>query len=245
MADPGGGDAVPGEQMSPSRLVHMHPQELRESYRYGAVLALAVISLAFQLGASDHGVTRLLSGLLQAATLALAFWASPPSNRVARRAGAGLLIVGVLVLILAALLGSDSVGRAVGSSVACLLTVAAAAAIARGVIHGIRQWRQVTLQAAFGALTIYLLIGISIGFAYDTIAAISTSSIFVGGQAGSHQNDVYFSFITLTTVGYGDLAPINRAARALAVLEALFGQLYLVTIVALIVTNVGRRRPES
>jgi hypothetical protein len=51
---------------------------------------------------------------------------------------------------------------------------------------------------------------------------------------------VYFSFITMATVGYGDLAPQGGVARALAVTEGLFGQIYLVTAVAALVGNIGR-----
>ena len=54
---------------------------------------------------------------------------------------------------------------------------------------------------------------------------------------------LYFSTITLATVGYGDLVPALRLGRALAVLEGLMGQLYLVTVVALVVSHIGWRRP--
>ena len=99
-----------------------------------------------------------------------------------------------------------------------------------------------TLQAALGALTIYLLIGMCLACGYDAISAFASAPIYADGEVANHYNDVYFSFITMTTVGYGDFAPVNRVARMVAVLEALTGQLYLVTIVALIVSNVGRRR---
>jgi voltage-gated potassium channel Kch len=57
---------------------------------------------------------------------------------------------------------------------------------------------------------------------------------------------VYYSFITLTTTGYGDFVPLADVARMVAVTEALLGQVYLVTIVALLVSNVGgSRRPRG
>jgi len=55
---------------------------------------------------------------------------------------------------------------------------------------------------------------------------------------------MYYAFITLTTVGYGDFVPHSDVARMIAVTEALIGQVYLVTIVALLVSQVGRRRPR-
>jgi len=52
---------------------------------------------------------------------------------------------------------------------------------------------------------------------------------------------VYFAFITLATVGYGDLSPGTDIVRVLAMIEGLLGQLYLVTVIAVLVSNVGRR----
>ena len=56
------------------------------------------------------------------------------------------------------------------------------------------------------------------------------------------RTELYFSFVTLTTVGYGDLSPLGGVPRAFAVAEMLAGQIYLVTVVSLIVTNLGARR---
>ena len=54
----------------------------------------------------------------------------------------------------------------------------------------------------------------------------------------------YFSYVTLTTVGYGDFTAHNDGGRAMAILEALFGQVFLVTIVALVVSNLGQERQQ-
>ena len=55
-------------------------------------------------------------------------------------------------------------------------------------------------------------------------------------------DEVYFSFVTLTTIGYGDIVAANDLSRGLAIFEALLGQLYLVTVVSLVVGNLGRDR---
>jgi hypothetical protein len=56
---------------------------------------------------------------------------------------------------------------------------------------------------------------------------------------------IYFSFITMTTVGYGDFTSALNVGRMLAVMEAIFGQLYLITVVSLVVQNLGTRRQQE
>jgi voltage-gated potassium channel Kch len=74
------------------------------------------------------------------------------------------------------------------------------------------------------------------------IGAIDADALFAQVASGDRQDQLYFSFVTLTTVGYGDLSPAGGLARAFAVTEMLVGQIYLVTIVSLIVSNLGAAR---
>lgn len=113
---------------------------------------------------------------------------------------------------------------------------AAVAAVARR----LREFRTVSMQMVLGLLTIYLLIGLF--FAYvDLAVAVLLGGFFVSGpvRLSSH---VYFSYVTLATVGYGDFTPAEGLPQALAVLEALIGQLYLVSVVALAVGRFGLER---
>ena len=59
----------------------------------------------------------------------------------------------------------------------------------------------------------------------------------------TQSQEIYFSFTTLTTTGYGDLTPVLSVGRVLSVLEMLIGQIYLVTVIGLLVGNL-RRSPE-
>ena len=114
--------------------------------------------------------------------------------------------------------------------------------ISRGLIRLILD-RGVDLTAVFGALTVYLLIGLMFGFLIGLIATAVDSAYFAQGTDGSQSDRVYFSFTTLTTTGFGDLTPRTRPGHALAVLEMLMGQLYLVTVIGILVGNfVGQRR---
>jgi hypothetical protein len=92
-------------------------------------------------------------------------------------------------------------------------------------------------------ICIYVVLGMLFASVASAVSAISGSSYFAGRSSANSSDYVYFSFITLATVGYGDLVPALRLGRALAVLEGLMGQLYLVTVVALLVSRLGWRRP--
>ena len=103
----------------------------------------------------------------------------------------------------------------------------------------------ITGQTVLSALCVYLLIGLGYASVYGFIGAVDPAGLF-GPQSGAGDSLIrmYFSFITLTTVGYGDFVPYSDPARMVAVTEALIGQVYLVTIVALLVSQIGHRRPR-
>jgi hypothetical protein len=93
-----------------------------------------------------------------------------------------------------------------------------------------------------GVLCIYLLMGMFCASLFGAIDRLGGQPFFAGGIAATTSNCLYFSFTTLTTVGYGDLTARTGLGHTLAVSEALVGQIYLVTVVALLVANLGRAR---
>ncbi len=214
---------------------------LKGSYRYGLVLMLAVLSTCLQMALPDTRATWLSQSLLMALTVVTAVFASG-ATRVHWRV-VGALVGGAVVLLAAALIAGlgNSAERGVTFGLSGLLALAGAVIVADGVVRGIREERHVTLHSVMGALTVYLLAGLVFAFAYSVMGTIASTPVLSHLGADRHAEEVYFSFITLTTVGYGDIYPIAGAARMTSVLEALFGQLYLVTIVAVIVSNVGVR----
>jgi hypothetical protein len=215
--------------------------ELRGSYRYGLVLMLALLSTGMQMLLPDTPAAWLLQALLMAATVVTALYAEDATRLQWRRVG-WLVAIAALGAVAAALAGLGQTGRGVTFGLSGILAIAGAVIVARGVIGGIRIERRVTLHSVMGALTVYLLAGLIFAFAYSVMDVIAGSPVLSHIGSDKHAEEVYFSFITLTTVGYGDIAPIAAAARMTSVLEALFGQLYLVTIVAVIVSNVGAGR---
>jgi ABC-type Fe3+ transport system permease subunit len=103
---------------------------------------------------------------------------------------------------------------------------------------------RIGLSTVLAALCIYLLIGLFFTMVYILVGAAGGTFFGLGHEA-RRTDYLYFSFVTLTTVGYGDLVPGTSLARMLAVAEALTGQLYLVSVVALLVGNLGRARQNQ
>jgi hypothetical protein len=104
---------------------------------------------------------------------------------------------------------------------------------------------QVTAQSIYGALSAYLLIGLMFASSFGALNKLAPGPFFADGQPADAETLQYFSFTTLTTLGYGDFTAAGSFGRALAVLEALSGQVFLATLVARLVSAYGtaRRRP--
>ena len=100
--------------------------------------------------------------------------------------------------------------------------------------------RHIDVQTVLGALCIYVLLGMFWAFAFAAIGAFGSDPFFAQEASPTSASYLYFAYVTLTTVGYGDLTASGNLGRALAVLDALLGQIYLVTVVALLVSQLGR-----
>jgi hypothetical protein len=107
----------------------------------------------------------------------------------------------------------------------------------------------VTLQSIYGALSAYLIIGLMFAAFYAAIERIGGGPFFAHHQPANTQTFQYFSFTTLTTLGYGDFTAVGNGGRALAVIEALTGQVFLATLVARLVaafrSPAGPARPDA
>jgi hypothetical protein len=93
----------------------------------------------------------------------------------------------------------------------------------------------VTVQSIYGALSAYLIIGLMFAAFFGAIDHLGSGSFFANHQPANTQTLQYFSFTTLTTLGYGDFTAAGNGGRALAVIEALTGQVFLATLVARLV----------
>jgi Ion channel len=214
----------------------------RIHYRFGLVLGLILVAIAFSMAAPDGDGARFVAVTLQAAVLVAAV--------VASRAHRGVILLSIAAAAFGiagsalALLGSGEFGDGSAEIVALFYITLTPPAIATGLVKQFREAGAVTLQTMFGVLCLYLLIGLMFASAFAAIDELTDASFFA--QASGQRDDfLYFSYSTLSTTGFGDLTAGTQLGRSLAVTEALLGQLYLVTVVAVIVSNLrpaGRQR---
>jgi len=207
---------------------------LRAAHSYGLVLALIIVVFVFTSVApnSPWGDSTLV--LLESLTLVIALWTSGVAQADSK------ISIGLIALATASavalLVFGGTFFQAVVLILAGLLTLATILTVALGVIdQGVANVRAVT-----GAVCVYVLIGLLFVYAYGVIAAVSSGDFFAQGTDGSRSLRLYFSFVTLATLGYGDYTPGHELGRTLAIVEALFGQLYLVTVIALLVSRISR-----
>jgi hypothetical protein len=120
-----------------------------------------------------------------------------------------------------------------------LLVVLAPPAIVVGVVRMLRARQRVTIEAVFGVLCLYILIGMGFAFLYGSMDRLG-HQFFAQDVQATVSRCLYYSFTTLTTVGYGDLTSATNLGHTLSNAESLFGQIYLVTVVAVLVSNLSR-----
>jgi hypothetical protein len=215
---------------------------LSRQHGYGLVLVLVLASVSFQVATPDTDWSRFVGIALGAATLVTAVWAARAQGRWVRVVAAGTvaLALGALVVLLA----TGDLAEAPAGLVNAALVLFAPAVIGAGLVRDIRAEGVVTIRTLSGVLAIYLLIGMTFALMGSAVAALEDGGYFEGEADPTLSDFIYFSYVTLSTTGYGDLSPVSDVGRMLAVAEALLGQIYLVTVVAMIVANLRPRAVE-
>jgi hypothetical protein len=205
------------------------------THRYGRVLLATAIVVVATIALPDNDLGRGLALVLQALLLVMV-------TSAARDTGSRVLTA--IGLAAVALGGLSAVGATLPPWIVLGLSSALAGAMittmAIGVVALIRG-EGVTIQAVAGGLAMYLLVGMAFADLIGAVAAVGHGYYFAQSTDGTSGDRIYYSFVSLTTTGYGDLTPRSEVGRALAVLELLIGQIYLVVVVALLVGNLRRR----
>ena len=218
---------------------------------FSGVIIAILIAMTWQLAVPDQqDWERLVAIGLQGAVVIMALGAAGADRKLLIPA---LWMIGTLVVLgIAALIGFGGFGgHPVPRALTLILVLLAPFAIVVGLIREVRDDKRITLQTVFAGLSLYLLIGMAFGFTFGLIQDINNEPFFdattaqPNGITGNQNDFLYFSLTTLTTTGYGDFAAAGEVGRTFAVLEALIGQIYLVTVVALLVSNLRRPTKEE
>jgi hypothetical protein len=208
---------------------------------YGSVLVLLVGTYVLTVSLESSWARSLIL-LLQVTTVMLVLRVSRAHRMVRRTASAALILA--VVASIANLFGSQSDGLgALVFAIAALLYLIAPVSILRALVMS----GEVDRETVFGAIDVYLLIGFFFAFVYRALGYAQGSPFFGAAGEGTITEDMFFSFTTLTTTGYGNLVPAGNPGQTFAVMEMLLGQLFLVTAVAKVINvwTPRRRNPRA
>jgi Ion channel len=202
--------------------------------RYGLLLLALGVTFFFEGVAEPGDLQRAVGTVLVGATLMLALYAAEVPKRRLRVAAVVVLTI-VAGAVIASAVGKGSTVGGITAIANGLMVALAPPAVVVGVWRNLRETGAVTLTAVSGALCLYLLVGLFFAFTYTAVQNLGGAPFFSNGDPATSAHSVYFSFVTLTTVGYGDFTARTNLGHTLSMTEALLGQIYLVTILAAIV----------
>jgi hypothetical protein len=193
---------------------------------FGAVLLLVLTTYVLASVLSNRGWPAVLLTLVTGATSVMALISSHARPIAVRRA----LMVAVLAILLAIV--SAAFGGRLWLNVASFLEIALLAVAMAAVLRRVITSGSVSSRTILGAISVYTALGILFTWAYGLIDRIEGGGFFSGVAVAKGSDFLFFSYTTLTTTGYGDFVPAGQVGRMVSGLEMMFGQIFLVTLVA-------------
>lgn len=217
----------------------------RDHFYRDLLIAIAVIVLGGSLIAEHVGFA--LDNLLVAAILTIALVEVARSRRH--------IVVGAILglpAIASRLVGQLTPHNPAVDAVVLGLTVAFFAFLIWLILHDLFSEDRSTIDRVHGAIAAYFFIGLLFALLYAYVALTEpgsfavSKSLFSADNGGSLSLFTYFSFVTITTLGYGDITPVSQSARVLAWFEALVGQLYLAVMIGgLVATHISESQRRN
>lgn len=227
----GEGQEEPAGKVEHERLLRRLAHAATAPDSYGLVLVLIVVSYTVSVTLTEQWAATLVVAV-QIATVWVALRASRARRQVRRFTDVVLVlaaITAIVVLITPTSQRSDSI-LSIASG---LLYLLAPFSIVRHLVLR----RVIDLETVLGAIAAYLLAGMFFAFFYRSLGQIQHTPFFGPQGHGTLSQDLFFSFTTLTTTGYGNLVPSGNPGQTIAVLEMLVGQLFLVTAVGKVISS--------
>jgi Ion channel. len=197
-----------------------------------------ITAVVFSIAAPSGNWSRAVGIAIEASALVITVATSRERESVRLRR-AGMLAAAVLAAVI--LIGLGDVPRWLLFAAAIVVTAAIPAALIQGLLRLLRR-EGVTLNAVAGSLAIYLSTGLIFAWIVAFVAEVSSTPYFAQHVADTQGDKVYYSFTVLTTTGFGDFTPVTAVGHSVAVIEMLVGQLYLVTVIGLLIGNFAARR---
>jgi Ion channel len=205
--------------------------------KYGRVLVAILVTLIVMGIVSERSIGHLVIPLL----LLGIFFLTMLTSGVPRRTIVILTVVIPFVLAAAGTSAASDLGTAV-SALSPLVSTGLVIACVFFIFRRLSTHVTISRRTVLGSLCVYLFGAMLFAMVYTIIAEISGEPFFVQTEAPSALTYIYFSFIALATVGFGDFTPATDVGKMAVVVEAITGQLYLVVVVALFVSKIGQKR---
>jgi hypothetical protein len=202
------------------------------------VLILVLGAVVFAIVAPDGNGARAVAFAIVGVALLVAICTSRERTVVLRRRA---LLGGTTIVVVTVLTAAGVLPSGITLGVAAAMTLAVPATLAGGLLRLVRE-RGATVQAVAGGIAIYLLLGLAFASLIGFVAAVETGHYFAQTAHATSSDRVYYSFTVLTTTGFGDFTAAHGSGRAIAVVEMLVGQIYLVTVISILI---GRRIEQS
>jgi Ion channel len=216
----------------------------RVSDAFGIVFVLVLTTYVLTSLLANHGWSAVVLTIATSATSVVALTSSHAHARLVR--GAVLLSGLTILLAVVAAATDERTWLNFASAIQIVLLTIAMGAVLRRVVTS----AEVGFRTILGAISVYTVLGILFTFLYGTVDRIQGGLFFEGVVAPAGSDFLFFSYTTLTTTGYGNLVPGGQPGRMISGLEMMLGQIFLVTLVAGLVSlwrpgEALRRRREA
>jgi Ion channel len=199
--------------------------------RFGGLLLILVFTYVLSAFTSGDLINAIQVVLFLAVVL-LALRSGRLQHRAVRMIAAALLVGSVAAAIIQLAAPHTPVAGVANLWTALVLLVAVILIVRRVLARP-----EITLQSIYGAISAYMILGLMFAAVYAAMYHFGGETFFANGQPGNTKTFQYFSFTTLTTLGYGDFTAAESSGQAIAVLEAMAGQIFLATLVARLVAG--------
>jgi voltage-gated potassium channel Kch len=194
---------------------------------YGLVLLLIITTFVVTMTLPPEGWGGRLAAVAVTGLTAIIALTSSDVRLARVRRAIGAALAAVVAAALAESISSDAL-LGVGFIIDSLLLAVAAVTILRRVVFA----AEVSFRTILGAISVYTLLGLLFGYLFLALGRLHGGDVFAGAPHAQAREYLFFSYTTLTTTGYGNLVPAGTIGQILAVLEMLTGQIFLVTLVA-------------